>query len=499
MTAPEAPARLRSRLCFFLAAMTFAVFWAVLTHDFVNFDDQLYVIHTALEHPRLDLAALRWAFTTVHYDNWLPLTLLSHVADLQLFGLQPWGHHLTSLLLHAANVLLLFLALDRMTGDSWRSALAAAVFAVHPLQVEAVAWAAQRKTVLSACFSLLALRSYAGYVEAPSRRRYAAVAAAFAAALLAKASVLVLPGLLLLLDLWPLRRAREGWRALALEKLPLFALSAASAAVALSAAELKSLEELPLAWRAANALAALASYLRKAVWPSGLSAYYPHPGAGVGLAWAAGGALLLAAASVAAIRLRRDRPHLLAGWGWFLIGLGPMLGLTQVGPQAMADRYVYLPLIGLAIIAAWEAPSLREGGRRLPVLGVAAAVSALMVAGGMQLRHWRNGVLLFEHALEVDSKNALAHAALAGALVLRGGPPEAVIAHYRRALELAPDAQTHNDLGGALAALGRHAEAIEHLEAAVRLAADPVLAERARANLSKARAEAAKRRAGAPG
>jgi len=475
-------------VCLFLALMTLAVFWPILTHDFVNLDDGIYVTENSRVYGGLSLPAAVWAFTTVQYDNWLPLTLISHMIDAQLFSLHPYGHHLTSLLIHAANVLLLFLALRRMTANVWRSAFVAAVFAVHPLQVESVAWVAERKNVLSSFFCLVALRSYAAYAERPSRGRYAPVLLSFAAALLSKASAVTLPCLLLLLDYWPLERLRKGWRPPLVEKAPLFALGAAAGAAALLNSRLKTLTDLPLGSRLANALVSCADYLRKAVWPSGLAVFYPHPGGSLNLLPVLGAAFLLAGVSLAAVRFRREKPCLLAGWLWFLIALAPMLGLVQVGDQAMADRYAYFPLIGLAVMAAWAVPSFPGRGARGPALASAGLVSALMVAAGLQVRYWRDSVALFERALAVNESNALAHAALGCALSERGETARAAT-HYRRALEIEPRiAAAHNNLGVALAAQGDISGAAAQFSEAARLFApnDPNLPG-ARENLAKAR------------
>jgi len=481
-TNSEAPSS--KTACLFLAMMTLAVFWPIVTYDFVNFDDGFYTSAISRGHGSSSLSTLSWAFTTIHYDNWLPLTLISHMVDLQLFGLKPWGHHLTSLLIHMGNVLILFLAMRRMTADGWRSALVAAVFAVHPLQVESVAWVAERKNVLSAFFCLVALWNYAVYAERPSRGRYAVMLLSFAAALLSKASAVTLPCLLLLLDYWPLRRFRMGWRRLLTEKVPLLALAVAASSAALFCAQQKTWAELPLGLRLGNAVLCCAAYLRKFAWPSGLSVFYPHLGGALNLWAVLGPAALLAGGTLTAIRLRKEKPHLLIGWLWFLTALAPMLGLVQVGNQGMADRYVYVPLIGLAVMAAWAVPILPSRGVQAPILVAAAWICALLVAAAMQVNNWRNSIVLFKHALRIDETNALAHINLGGALFLRGETALA-ITHYRRALEIAPhDAETHNDLGGILAAQGEYAQAVTHFTIATRLATNPILAGMARENLS---------------
>lgn len=470
-------------ICLSLVGMVLAVFWPVVTHDFVNFDDGFYTSAISREHGGLSLPTILWAFTTIHYDNWLPLSLLSHALDLSLFGLKPWGHHLTSLLIHAANVLIVFTALRRMTADGRRSAFVAAVFAVHPLQVESVAWVAERKNVLSSFFCLLVIGQYGAGAWRTSRGRCAAMLLCYAAALLSKATAVTLPFMLLLLDYWPLQRFRLGLRRLLMEKAPFLALSLAAGGVALWCAGQRTLAELPLGQRFGNAAFSCAAYLRKVVWPSGLSVFYGHPGSTLSLWDVFFPASLAAAMTLAAIKLRGVKPALFVGWLWFLTALVPMLGLVQVGSQGMADRYIYLPLIGLAVMAAWSAPMTESRGARAWALCGAASLCALMAAAGLQVRHWRDSVSLFNHAVDISETNALSHVNLGAALFLKG-ETAAAISHYRRALEIAPsDAETHNDLGGILGMQGDYARAAEHFTLAVRYAKNPTLASLARANL----------------
>ncbi|MBI5211219.1 MAG: tetratricopeptide repeat protein [Elusimicrobia bacterium] len=474
-----------------LAAMTAAVFWPVLTHDFVRLDDDLYVTGNPRVQEGFTPAALAWAFATNHHGNWYPLTLASHALDVQLFGLAPWGHHLTSLLIHAANALLLFSLLGRLSKDAWRGAFVAAVFAVHPLQVESVAWVAERKNLLSTLFCLLTLRAYAAHAQRPSAGRYAAVLAWFAAALMAKASAVTLPCLMLVLDYWPLERWRRGWKPLLREKAPLFAMAAAAGAVTLLFSRLSPLAALPLSSRVAHALVSCSAYLRQALWPADLAVYYPHPGRSPGPVPTLAAAAVLGGLSLAVVRARRGHPALLAGWLWFLAALAPFLGVIKVGHQAMADHYAYVPLIGLAVMAAWvPAPS----GRLRP--GAAAAVAACllaaaMVAAGLQVRYWRNSVTLLERALLVEEANPVVHNNLGFSLYERGDTAGA-LRHYRRALELLPAyADAENNLGIVLAEQGDLAEAAARFERAA--AIDPGLAV-ARGNLAKTRALLAARR-----
>ncbi|MBI5239593.1 MAG: tetratricopeptide repeat protein [Elusimicrobia bacterium] len=487
----DLPAPRTRDVCLFLAAMTLAVFWPVVTHGFIDMDDHLYVADGSHARDGLSLSAVGRAFTTVQYDNWTPLTLISHKIDVRIFGLKPWGHHLMNLLIHAANVLLLFLSLRRMTADGWRSAFVAAVFAVHPLQVESVAWVAERKNVLSSLFCLAALWNYAAYVERPSRRRQAAILLSFAAALLSKASAVTLPCLLLLLDYWPLGRWRKDWRSCLAEKAPLFALAAAAGLVALFSAHLRDLRAVPAGIRLANAAVSGAAYARKAFWPGGLSVYYSYHRGALNLWSTIGAVSLLAGVSLAVFRLRREKPCLLAGWSWFLVALAPMLGLLQVGSQAMADRYAYLPLIGLAAMAAWAVPSWTGRRAGAAALAAAALVCALMVAAGLQVRYWRDSVTLFEHALAVDPDNPIMLNNLGAALGRSGETGRAVLC-FRRALELDPrDLDARGNLGLSLAAQGDLPGAVAQFSEVVRR--DPTRAgsrehlERTRALLERSR------------
>lgn len=477
-----APAQVRL-VNLLLVAMTLAVFWPVLTHDFVNLDDNLYVTGNLRVQAGLSLSNLAWAFTANHIGFWYPLTLASHMLDIQLFGLSPWGHHLTNLLIHIANVLLLFAVLRRMTKDIWRSAFVAAIFAVHPLQVETVAWVSERKNLLSTLFCLLALLAYVAQIERPARGRYAAVWLCFAAALMSKAAVIFLPILMIILDYWPLGRWRQGWRISIWEKIPLFVIAVAAAITTLLFSQLKPLAVLPFTFRLANAAVAVTTYLQKTFWPTSLAVYYPHPGKSVDLWWGLAAGLLLCGISMAIIRSRRNKLALCTGWLWFLTALAPMLGLIQVGSQAMADHYAYVPLIGLGIMAAWALPASLT---RASALGAVCLLSLAMIATSLQVRYWRNSVTLFEHALEINEANPLIHNDLGIALYMRGNLAGA-ISHYRRAITLlsvyAPGenhfdtSQIANNLGVALARQGDLAEAKACFIQAANTAPDQKLAQ----------------------
>jgi len=364
-------------------------------------------------------AGLAWATTAKVASNWHPLTMLSHMLDGQLYGLDPAGHHATSLLLHLANVLLLFEVLRRMTGAVGRSAVVAALFAVHPTHVESVAWIAERKDVLSALFWILAMEAWARYARQPSIGRYGLVALLMILGLMAKPMVVTLPFALLLLDVWPLERLRLGWRWLAVEKLPLLALSAASSLITLRYQEtsLAPLDAVPWSLRAANALVSYVAYLGKLFWPRDLAVFYPIPPA-IPLWKAAGAALLLAAITALAVWRTRREPWLPTGWLWFLGTLVPVIGLVQVGRQAMADRYTYIPSIGLFLAVVWSVAELLKEHRAVLATVAGIGILALAAITRVQIGYWADSATLFRHALAAtDDGNYLAHIGLGKALI----------------------------------------------------------------------------------
>ena len=354
MTGRQPPSRFL--LALLLAAATLAVFARVNHFEFLNYDDPLYVTVNPHVQQGLSVEGVRWAFTTFTAANWHPLTWISLMLDASIGGTDPFVFHLTNLVLHLANVLLLFSFLDRITGRPRPSAVTAALFAIHPLHVESVAWIAERKDVLSTLFLLLTLMAYARFVEQPDRPRRLAVVLLFALGLLAKPMLVTLPVLLLLLDAWPLRRSAP-WRSLVLEKLPLFAMSIGTGILTFvaqrQAETVGSLAGYPLGVRVANAIVATATYLGRTIWPTRLAVFYPHPGASLGAVAVAGSAVVLFALTSWAIRLRRSRPYLFFGWGWYLVTLAPVVGIVQVGWQARADRYTYIPLIGIFLAVVW--------------------------------------------------------------------------------------------------------------------------------------------------
>jgi protein O-mannosyl-transferase len=459
---------------------TVALYAPVRNHDFVAYDDPEYVTANPLVQSGLSWSSIRAAFTTAQASNWHPITWISHQLDRELFGPGPRGPHLLNALLHAANAALLFILLHRITGTRWRSLLAAAAFACHPLHVESVAWISERKDVLSGVFFLLTLLAYAHYVRAPGRtlRRtwYAAALLLFAAGLMSKPMLVTLPCLLLLLDFWPLRRwpRAPGFSTLGpllLEKLPFLALSAASAVITVVVQQeggaVKSLQTFPLVDRLANAVVSYPRYIGLVFWPADLACFYPHPRGtsplAVGLAL-----LALVGLSGLAWRLRHTRPAFIVGWCWFVGLLVPVIGLIQVGGQSHADRYMYLPAIGLYLAASALAAELaaRRSFRLLvPASAVVALVAAAIVTS-RQLPHWRNTETLFRRALAVTADNHVAHNNLANVLLERGEVASAFY-HYEAALAIEPRyADAHNNLGTALADLGHFAEALQHLEQA---------------------------------
>ena len=424
-----------------LAAIVTALYWRAVGNQFVNLDDDIYVVLNAHIKSGVTFDALRWAFTDMGNGNWHPVTWISHMLDVQWFGLDPFGHHLVSVFWHAANSAILLAALWYMTGCLWRSAMVAALFALHPLRVESVAWIAERKDVLSSFFYLCTLWAYAWYTRRPrSWPRYAAVAALLSLGLMSKASVVTAPFLLLLLDYWPLRRKEPLHRAGA-QKIPLFALAAAvSVATFLGqrqAGAMRGIEGLSIAERLANAVVSYARYLGKIFWPHPLAALYPYrrdlPAVSIAAAL-----LLLAAITAPVLYRRRQNPYLPVGWFWFLGALVPMIGLVQVGWQAYADRYTYIPSIGIFIALVWTVAD--ANWKREPVIGASLAIlSALAIVWTwFQISYSSDDLTLFQHAIEVTSAN--------------------------------PFAQYH--VGDDLVEAGRNGEGTRHLEEAIRLRAE---------------------------
>jgi Tfp pilus assembly protein PilF len=424
MNTVRTPLVLRFAICAALIAITWAVFGQTVGHGFVNFDDPIYVSENENVRAGLNWHGVAWAFSHIHSHNWHPLTTMSHMLDCQLFGLKPGAHHFVNVLLHSANVVLLFVLLAQITGRLWSSAFVAAIFAIHPLRVESVAWISERKDVLSGLFFVVTLLAYFYYTRKPSLGRYLTMSILFVCGLMSKPMLVTLPIILLLLDYWPLERFSSSSAArLLVEKIPLGILSLASVAVTLVVQNegigLVRLEVLPLGWRITNALATYLVYIWQTIWPANLALAYHHPGKLP--AWqVAGAAALLIAITLAVFALRKRSPYLVMGWGWYLIMLLPVIGLVQVGGQAHADRYTYLPQIGLCIAATWGIVDSCKLRRYVaPVLSAVAAIiiSALAVHAANQVWYWHDSERLWRHTLAVTSENDVAHLALGQLLV----------------------------------------------------------------------------------
>lgn len=459
-----------------LLALTIIAYAGVLQNDFVKFDDDVYVVNNPYTAAGLSRGGFRYAFTTFDSGNWIPLTFLSYQLDVTLFGFRPAAFHAVNLALHALNGLLLFAWLVRVTGAHWRSFVVAALFAVHPLHVESVAWVAERKDVLSAFWLLVALFAYERYAVHTTARWYLATCVAFVLGLLSKSMLVTLPVLLLLIDVWPLERwARAGQtgqgqpgavagryprrttRALLLEKLPLMALAFVDGMVTIVAqgsgetTAIMSMAKLPLYLRIGNSLAAYGWYVARTVWPTGLSVIYVHPLRDLPWGRVALAALLLAAISASVGRHGFRRPHLLFGWLWFLMALLPVIGLVQVGTQAYADRYSYIPHFGLIVLIVWEGGywlGASPGGRRAAGVFVALATAACAWLTISQVTVWRTADTLFAHALAVNPKNWYAHL-LVGDICLRNGREDEARAHFQSVLKYYPrHSDALNSLGG---------------------------------------------------
>ena len=502
-------------ICILLVGVVWVVFGQTLRHEFLNYDDDQYVYDNPRITNGLSLGNVAWAFTHVHAENWHPLTTISHMLDCQLYGLQPWGHHLTNVLLHTTATILLFLALWELTQACWPSAFVTAVFAIHPLRISSVAWVAERKDVLSGVFFMLSLWAYARYArnKGPSVGGYVRTLVFFALGLLCKPTLVTLPFVLLLLDYWPLRRftlqssgsvlegsmrkqagLRHGKTAqrnpdvrattiqgLLVEKVPFFVLSAGSCIATLLAQEktLMGTSALTFGERLSNAMVSYLAYLREMIWPARLAVLYPYPIGTSNITYALVAALILLIISVVVVIWRTKFPYWLVGWLWYLGMLVPMIGLIQVGSQARADRYTYLAQIGLYILITWSAVEFFAKWRRAPaaLITVAALIITTLTAYSyVQTSFWRDDETLWRQTLANTSDNPLAENNLGNALLKRGKPDEAVV-HYREAIRLYPPfPEAYNSLGHALMKKGQLDEAIAHIRKALELKPDYVAA-----------------------
>ncbi|MFN2542927.1 MAG: tetratricopeptide repeat protein [Chthoniobacterales bacterium] len=495
-----------------IAALTWLVFGQTLRHDFVNYDDHRYVYENTKITAGLSASAIAWAFSHIHSENWHPLTTISHMLDCQLYGLKPGGHHFSNVLLHATAAILLFVALWQMNGALWRSAFVAAIFAVHPLHVESVAWIAERKDVLSAVFFMLTLLAYRQYARAPGFWRYLAVVFLFACGLMSKAMLVTVPFVLLLLDYWPLKRFQSRTRStiarIIAEKVPLVVLASVSGIVTFLAQNpaIAQTEQLPISSRINNALVSYVAYIWQMLWPAKLAVFYPHPENRLPIWQVVAAAVALIAFTAFALALRKRRPYLIVGWLWYIGMLIPVIGILQVGWQGHADRYTYLPQIGLYILIAWSVGDLTARSRhvrQIVALGVAALIAACAWPARIQTSYWRNsetlwvhtlastnnndvaennlGIVLlqkgrvdeaiprFERAIEIRPENAPAHDNLAKSF-LRNGKLADAMAEYRKLLEIQPEnVEAHNIMGTVLIQQGRIREAIEQWQEALKI------------------------------
>ncbi|MGA2070470.1 MAG: tetratricopeptide repeat protein [Sedimentisphaerales bacterium] len=473
-------------ICILLAVVTFAVYLPVRNYEFLHYDDDVYVTDNTAVKSGLSWQGIEWAFTTGHGSNWHPLTWLSLMLNCQLFGVESGPMHVVNVLFHVANTILLFLVLARMTKGVWQSAFIAALFALHPLHVESVAWVAERKDVLGTLFWLLTMLAYARYIERPSAGRYVVVSVLFAMGLMTKPMLVTLPFVLLLLDYWPLERTggrKASLKWLIIEKIPLFFLSVASSIVTFifqqrGGAVIES-NKILFDERILNAVVSYLAYLGKMLWPANLAALYPHPVDAIPVSRAviSGGALVLM--TVFFIYHARRHKYLPVGWLWYLGTLVPVIGIVQVGAQAMADRYTYVPLIGIFIIIAFgTAELLKENKFRKIILGVLAGVSlsACAAVTSHQMKYWKDSLSLFEHTLNVVKDSPIMENNYANILIDKGRAREAA-AYLSKAIERRPDSpEIHNNYGNALRETGRTDEAIEHFKIALKLKPDFKLA-----------------------
>jgi len=520
-----------------LAAATGAVYWEVSAHLFVNYDDTIYVTNNRQVCSGLSWSSIAWAFRTTTAGNWIPLTWLTHILDFQLYGFNSGGHHLTSLFIHLINVNALFFLLKRLTRALWRSAFVAALFAFHPLNVESVAWVAERKNVLCTLFWILGIWAYSRYAARPGWRRYAVVLLVFALGLMSKPMVVTLPLVLLLLDYWPLgrfsvtgsqrvsetetdpvsgKRARNGRGRVALrlvlEKVPLLLLGIADGIITVKAqVESGSVIKFPLGARIENAVVSYLTYIEKTIWPVRLAALYPHPPSYLPSAKVAFATVVLVFITIGMLWGARRREYLAVGWLWFLASLVPVIGIIQAGVQSTADRYAYIPLIGVFIIAVWGLSDLAERFRKTRdyvILGAVLVIFGFIIATRIQLSYWANSFALWKHAEEVTENNYVADNNLGevlwsegktsdaaywfqrsvetnpnlsdpqrnlGMALVQSGQLDEGIAHLKMAIELNPQSvDAYSKLGAALARKGRREDAIQSLEAGLRI--DPQFA-----------------------
>lgn len=491
--------RRRFSISLFLAVLTLAVYSQVINYGFIDYDDAKYVYDNPFIESGINKESIFWAFTATYASNWHPLTWLSHMLDVNIFGMHPGGHHLTNVVFHIINTLLLFFILNRTTGKVFQSGFVSALFALHPLHVESVAWIAERKDVLSTMFWMLTMWGYVAFVERPDSYRYLWVVACYVLGLMAKPMLVTLPLVLLLLDYWPLGRfkklnagprffyARNSLLYLTYEKTPLFLLAAASCIITFFAQKaggaVGSLNMLPFNTRIANALVSYVDYIFKMFWPFNLGVFYPHPKL-LPLWQVVGAVFFIVAISLLAVQNLKTRPHLFVGWFWYLITLIPVIGLVQVGRQAMADRYTYIPLIGLFIVVVWEGgrcaikwcPNIwAEKNQQTTCDNVILAITSVSILAffsvvtWFQVQYWRDSTKLYEHTLDVAGSSYVIHYNLANTY-FHQKKYEKAIDHFKKALEIDSQSQdAMNNLGLAFSRSNRLDEAMNYFSHAIRL------------------------------
>lgn len=491
--------RIKWLVCVGLALLVWTVFGQARSFSFVSYDDPVYVAENSNISDGLSFRSIAWAFTHSHAENWHPLTTISHMLDAQFFGLNSGAHHVVSVLLHAVAAILLFLWLGKVTGRMWCAAFVATIFAIHPLRAESVAWIAERKDVLSGVFLMLTLLAYTRYARQRSFGSMSLAAVVFACGLMSKPMLVTVPAVLLLLDVWPFGRIDQqkeqrtedrgrtselrgqSLAGLIMEKIPFFALSALSAVITILVQKtaVSSLETLPLKWRIENAVVSCVTYLGQLFWPAKLAAFYPHPQGQLALWQVTGATLLILALTVIAFVLRKTHPYLLVGWLWYLVMLLPVIGVLQVGLQAHADRYTYLPLIGPIIAITWFFADLVAARRSLqPVMAIAAVliIASFTFVAHTQASYWQNSETLWEHALVVTKDNDVAHNNLGNVFLNRENFGEAV-SHFQKALNIRTQkgesqfstgaALSNNNLGIAFTRMGRVAEGVAYYRRAL--------------------------------
>ena len=497
---PFSPIDIKKVICILLSALVLAVYWKVQYHEFINYDDGRYITENKHVKSGLSKENFIWAFTHSHSSNWHPITWLSHMLDSHFYGLNPNGHHLTSLGLHIANSLLLFLVLCRMTGEVWKSCFVASLFAFHPINIESVAWVSERKSVLSTFFWLITTWAYINYVQKKNFIRYSIVFLFFILGLMSKPMLVTLPFVFLLLDYWPLNRfkippankppsakevnqIKNSLLSLFIEKIPFLVLVVGSSTITLIAQKswgsIVSLETAPLTSRISNALVSYLKYLEKMVWPNNFSIFYPYPTDGFVLWKVLMSVLVLTTITFVSIRLIKKAPYLAVGWFWYLGTLIPVIGLVQVGQQAMADRYAYIPFIGMFIIIAWGLPGLLKNylfRKKLVLFLAGIYFSVLMTLCWIQLQYWENSIKIFQHAINVTVKKYPSFVGIynnLGVVLIAQNKFEEARTNLKKAVELQPNyPESHNNLGYALSELNRFSEANIHYKKAIRLKPD---------------------------